>query len=301
MICSTRLKKMIGDSSGRVILLNCVGDFLQENRFAGAWRRRDESALSLTNRRDQIDDSHTQIAIARLQMQPTLGVTRPKIVERNACLCPFGLITIDRFDLEKRQIALPFLGRSHLSTYCVASPQIESLDLRRRDIDVVRPVEVVPVLAPKKAIALWQDFENAFARERLAAIEQSLLDAKDQVLFAEAGIVFRSERVGEFTELGGGLALQLGDVHGRCRRREHASHTVRMEWRRNRRGISREDRCEKDASAAPLRCTAPPSAAKGGGGAKVMRSYRRRKGGSRAPNRPIRNGRSAEVVDAYRP
>src|SRR5437868_3434528 len=237
----------------------------------------------------------------RLAVKPTFGISWPQIVEGNARLRSLGFIAVDRFDLEEGEITLPLLRWADLSAHGIARSQVESLDLRRRYVDVIGAIEVIPVLAPKKAIALWQDFENAFAGERLAAIEQSLLDAKDQVLFAEAGIVFRSECVGKFTELGGGLALQLGDVHGRCRRREHASHTVRMEWRRNRRGISREDRCEKDGSAAPLRCTAPPSAAKEGGGAKLMRSYRRRKGGSRAPNRPIRNGRSAEVVDGYRP
>src|SRR5205814_205302 len=82
-----------------------------------ARRRDDQSALSLPNRRDEIDDTHAEIAVARLQLEATLRITRTKIVEGDARLRALRLIAVDRFDFEQREIALPLLGRAHLTAH----------------------------------------------------------------------------------------------------------------------------------------------------------------------------------------
>ncbi len=101
------------------------------------------------------------------------------------CFAGVRWVSVDRLDLEQREIALPLLRRPHLAGDGVARAQIEALDLRWRDVDVVRPVEVVPVLAAQKAVALGQDLEHAFAAQHDIRVEQFLLDAEDEVLFAK--------------------------------------------------------------------------------------------------------------------
>ncbi len=119
-------------------------------------------------------------------MEAALRIARNQIVERRARLRDFRLVTVDRLDLEQREVSLPFLRRTHLSGDRVTRPQVEALDLRRRHVDVVRAVEIVPVLTAQEAVAFGKNLEDAFAGEHDLLIEQFLLDAKDQVLFAHA-------------------------------------------------------------------------------------------------------------------
>ena len=83
----------------------------------------------------------------------------------------------------------------------VAGAQIEALDLRRRDVDVVRAVEVVPVLAAKKAVALGQDLEHALAGERDLLIEQFLLDLKNEILLPQTARIFNGVPFSHVLEL----------------------------------------------------------------------------------------------------
>ena len=144
-----------------------------------------EPALSLADRRDQIDDAHAQIFARRLETQAYIGIARTKIVEGDALARGVGIGAVDRLDLEQREISLAFLRRPHLARDRVARAQIEPLDLRWRDVDVVGPVQIVPVLAAQKAVAFRQDLEHAFAAQHRIRIEKILLDAKDEILLSK--------------------------------------------------------------------------------------------------------------------
>src|SRR5690606_19337148 len=124
-----------------------------------------------------------------------------------------GVVTVDRLDLEQRQIALALLRRPDLTEDRVPGPEVETLDLRRADVDVIRPVEVVPVLGPEEAVSLGQDLEHALAAQDHVAVEQFLLDPEDEILFTKAGIVRDIALLRHLVQLCNRLALQFGDVH----------------------------------------------------------------------------------------
>ena len=84
-----------------------------------------------------------------------------------------------------------------------------------RDVDVVGAVEVVPVLAAEEAVALGQDLQHALAPDDGVRVEQRLLDAEDQVLLPEAGVVGDVQLLGQRMQLRDRLLLQLSDIHGR--------------------------------------------------------------------------------------
>ncbi len=129
-------------------------------------------------------------------------------------LCRVGIGTVDAFHLQECQISLSLLRRSHLAKYGVAGSQIESLDLRWRHIDVIRTIEVVPVLAPQKAVAFRQDLQHPFAAQDDVRIEQALFDSKDQILLSEPRVAGDIELLGDLLQLGNAFPLELGDVHG---------------------------------------------------------------------------------------
>src|SRR5207247_6120808 len=101
--------------------------------------------------------------------------------ERDPVLRLLGLLAVDRLDLEEREVALALLGRPHLAHDGVAGAQVEPLDLAGRDVDVVGAVEVVPVGAAEKAVALRKNLEDPLAAQDRIRIEQRLLDAEDEV------------------------------------------------------------------------------------------------------------------------
>jgi hypothetical protein len=57
----------------------------------------------------------------------------------------FRLLKVDILDLEQREIALALLGRAHLTHDRVTGAEVETLDLTGGDVDIIRPVQVVPI------------------------------------------------------------------------------------------------------------------------------------------------------------
>ena len=100
------------------------------------------------------------------------GIARTQVVEGDPVLGLFRLLEVDLLDLEKRQVALAFLGWADLAHDRVAGPEVEPLDLARRDVDVIGAVEVVPVLTAEEAIALRQDLQHSLAADDGIGIEK---------------------------------------------------------------------------------------------------------------------------------
>src|SRR5690606_26863088 len=116
-------------------------------------------------------------------------------------------------DLEEREVPLAVLRRPDLPHDRVPGPEVEALDLGRADVDVVRPVEIIPVLRPEEAVPLGEDFQDALAPEHDVAIEEVLFDSEDEVLLTEAGVVGDVQLLGHLVQLSNRLALQFRDVH----------------------------------------------------------------------------------------
>ncbi len=95
------------------------------------------------------------------------------------------LVAVHHLDLQQGEVALTLLGRPYLAHDRVAGAQIEPFDLARRDVDVIGPVQVVPIGAAQEAVAFGEDLEDALAPQHGVGVEQRLLDAEDEVLLAE--------------------------------------------------------------------------------------------------------------------
>ena len=170
----------------RVILENRVRELLEKDSLTGLRRRDDQHALALADRGHQVQDTHRDVAVLRLQLQPVLRIAGAEIVERDAVLGGLGIPAVHFLDLEQSQVAFPLLGRANPAENGISGAKIEALDLRGRDVNVVRPIQVVPVLAAQETVALREDLQNSFAAQDDVGIEQVLLDAEDQVLLTKA-------------------------------------------------------------------------------------------------------------------
>jgi hypothetical protein len=147
-----------------MILDDRVRDLLEDGGLTGLRRRDDQTALSHADRRHEIDDAHREVALFVLQVQPMLRIARAQVVERDAVLRLVRIVAVDVLDLEEREIALALLRGPHLAEDRVTGAQVEALDLRGTDVDVVGPVQVVPVLRAQEAVAFGQDLRGRPAR-----------------------------------------------------------------------------------------------------------------------------------------
>ena len=131
-----------------MIALNRIGDVLKKNRLTRARRRDDQTALALADGRHQVDDAGGAILDGRIfnfHLQPLIRVERRQVVEMNLVTRLFRIFEIDRVNLGEGEIALPFFRLPDQALDRIAGAKRESADLVRRDIDVVRPRQIVRV------------------------------------------------------------------------------------------------------------------------------------------------------------
>jgi hypothetical protein len=196
-----------------VVLSDGVGHLLHQDRLAGLGRRHDQPALPLAQRRDQVHHAHRQVARGGFQLHALVRVAGAQVVEGDAVLGLVRLVAVDALHLEQRQVPLALLGRAHLPQHRVAGAQVEALDLAGRDVDVVRAVQVVPVLRAEEAVPFRENLQHALAPEHDLGVQQVLLDAVDKVLLAEPRVVRDVEPFGHLVQLGDALGFYGCDVH----------------------------------------------------------------------------------------
>ena len=99
------------------------------------------------------------------------------------------LFEIDRVDFDQREVTLAFLGRTNLAGDRIASAQIETANLRRRDVNVVGTGKIVVLGGAQEAETIRQTFEHAFREDQSAFLGLSLQDLENQFLFAKTGCI----------------------------------------------------------------------------------------------------------------
>ena len=240
-----------------MIVRDRVGDVLQQHGLAGARRRHDKRALALADRRDDVDDPRREILFGRIlefHLQPLVRIERRQIVEVDLVPRLFGILEIERVDLEQREVALAFLRAADVAVDGVAGAQAEAADLRRRDVDIVRPRQIIRLRRAQKAEAVRQNLDDAFADNVGFARRELLEDTEHQLLLAHGAGVLDLELLGERDKLRRSLVLSSWSFISRISEcpMEIGPATelgLRRHWRRRRsqvlgcKGLGAPDRC----------------------------------------------------------
>ncbi len=204
-----------------------VGDRLQQHGLAGAGRGHDQAALTLAERRHQVHDPRRQVLGVGFEFDFFLGVEGGEVLEEDALFAAGGRFEVDRFDLDEREVTLALLRRPDLAGHRVAGMQVELAYLRRRDVDVVGPGQVVVVGGAQEAEAVRQHLQHAFREDETALLGPGAQDLEDELLFAHPGGAGDVELPRHFGEGGHAHLLQGGEVErdylvllwgGGCRR-----------------------------------------------------------------------------------
>src|SRR5262245_49759423 len=128
-----------------------IRDRLQQHRLACPRRRHDQAALTLTDRRKEIEYPCGKIILGGLELQSLVGIERRQIIEEDLVASLVGMLEIDGFNFDQCEVSLSVLRRTYLSGYRIACAQIELADLRRRHVDVVRSGKIVVIRGSEKS------------------------------------------------------------------------------------------------------------------------------------------------------
>ena len=195
-----------------VVLRDRVGDVLQQHRLAGARLRHDQRALALAERRHDVDHPRREVldgGVLDLEVHPLGRIQRGEVVEVHLVALLVGVLEIDQVDLEQREVALSVLGAADLPLDGVAGPQRKAPDLRRGDIDVVGPRQVVGVGRAQEAEAVLQHLDHAGAGDVDLLGRKLLEDREHQLLLAHGAGVLDADLFGEAQQLRRGFDLEV--------------------------------------------------------------------------------------------
>ena len=137
--------------------------------------------------RHQFHDPPGVVLLRRLELEALLRIERRQVVEEDLVAGFLGRLVVDRVDLDQGEIALALLGRPDLAGDGVAGAQVETADLRGRDIDVIGARQIVVLRRAQKAEAVRQALEHAVGEDQAALFGLRLQDLEDQLLLAQAG------------------------------------------------------------------------------------------------------------------
>ncbi|MNK42146.1 hypothetical protein D3C87_608270 [compost metagenome] len=200
----------------RMVCRDGMGDVLQQNRLTGARRRHDQSALTLAERRDEIDHTRRQVLRGRniqFHLEALIRVERRQIVEVNLVADLFRIVEIDRVDLEKCEITLAFLGAADRAFNGITGLQREPADLRGRNIDIVRTGQIVCVCGPQESEPVLQDFNDAFADYFDVLARENLEDCEHKLLLAHGARIFNFQGFSKSQQVGRRFALKFLKLH----------------------------------------------------------------------------------------
>src|SRR3546814_6046196 len=118
---------------------------------------------------------------------------RRQVLKHNAMLDGLGLHAVYFVDLYQGKVALSVFGGTNLAFDGVAGMQVETPDLRVRDIDIVGAGQIRGIGRAQETKAIGQHFKHAVAENLFALLGPLFHDGKHEFLLAQRSEEHTSE------------------------------------------------------------------------------------------------------------
>ena len=195
-----------------VVRQDGVGDFLQQDRFARARRRDDEAALAFADGGEQIHHARVDLLGFGFEDEAAGREKRREIVEHDLLFRLVGVVAINRFHLEQREEPFLVLWRTDLSGDEIAGLQLETPDLRGRDVNVLGAGQVIVAGRTEESKTVRQDFQHALTEHHAVAFGVLLENLVDDLVFLEDGDRLDATVARHFLQARHRHGLQVGEI-----------------------------------------------------------------------------------------
>ena len=114
------------------------------------------------------------------------GIERRQVVEKGFMSGHLRIFIVYCLDFQQGKIALIILGRTYLSRDGVAGSQVEPLNLRWRNIDVILTGKVVIAWRTEKSVPLIHDLKHPFGKNNPFSVRGVFHDFVNQLRLAQS-------------------------------------------------------------------------------------------------------------------
>ena len=188
-----------------MVVGDALGDVLQQHCLTGLGRRHDQATLAFTYGGSQVQHAGCDVfgrAVAALHAQTLVGVQRGQVLEQDLVADVFRAVVVDLVDLEQREITFALFRWPDLAGNGIAGSQVETADLARGDVDIVRAGQIGAVCTAQEAKAVGQDFQHTVAKDILATLGVRLEDREDDVFLVRPSQIFQPHGFAKLYQLG---------------------------------------------------------------------------------------------------
>ena len=190
-------------------------DILQQHRLACPRRCNDKAALAFSDRCNQIDNPGRSVTDRRVfdfHLQPFVRIKRGQVVEVNLVPGFLGIVEIDPGHLRHAKVTLCLARCSDIPFNRIAGPQRELPQYLGRDIDIVRPRQIVRLFRPKEAKAILQNFQYPVAANLPAFLGMFLQDREHHLALAHRRRILDLPLFCHRQKIGRRLSFKIGKV-----------------------------------------------------------------------------------------
>ena len=202
----------------RMVGRDGMRNVLQHHGLTRFGRRHQQRALAAADRGNHVDDAAGDVLLGldvAFEDERLVRVQRRQVLEHDAVLDRFGRLRVDLVDLHQREVALAVLRGADFAFDRVTGVQIETADLRRADVDVIRAGQIRRFRRAQKTEAVGQHFKRAVTENRFPLFRLLFQDGKHQLLFAHALGVINLQLSRHFQQLGHVQGFQFCQMHRR--------------------------------------------------------------------------------------
>ena len=229
-----------------MVLLDGLGDRLQQRRLSGPRGRDNQAALALADGRQELHDPGVEVLrIAILEQYFLVRIQRRELLEMDVAPLVDDDVRkheVDGLDLDQGEVFLPVLGRPDDARNGVSGAQLELADLGGRNVDIVLAGKIAEFGGPQEPEAVFQALQDAFGEEQSLLFGLGFQDLENQIVFValvDIDIPFgQADLGGDLEDLLGLLILELnqapvarglgiaGQIHFAVIRRQVAGHVL---------------------------------------------------------------------------
>src|SRR5690606_12915200 len=102
----------------------------------------------------------------------------------------FRTVVVDLVDLEQREITFALFRWPDFAGNSIAGSQVETADLARGDINIVRASQIGAICTTQEAKTVGQDFQHTVAKDILATLGVRLEDCENNIFLVRPSQIF---------------------------------------------------------------------------------------------------------------
>ena len=194
----------------RMVLRDSACHVLQENCLTGTRRSENNTALALTNRREQVHNAGAVFRFVPFEVDLFFRVNRGQVFECHAATHLVRFFKVHAVNAAHREVLILFARSAHKAFNRIANLEVELTNKVLAHVNVVRAGLVVLIRHAEEPVTLRSDFENAFRINDVAFVFEALQNVVEGLLAHSAEVHFLLH--GEFLELAHGELAELEPV-----------------------------------------------------------------------------------------